>query len=74
MIDEELAKKIMNKNAIRDVYSNRFQFDSDSGHLIDNETGKVVGSVDFDEEEENVSVRNFEGTIKNKYGTEEETS
>ena len=65
MIDEELTTRIMNESATK-TKSNTY-FDSTTGHIIDEHTGSILGTADFDEDEEYVSVRDFDGNIINQY-------
>jgi len=67
MIDEELTVRIMNASATKSNYYSSY-FDSDTGQIIDESGGNILGVAEFDEYEENVTIRNYEGDITNIYG------
>jgi len=66
IIDEELTKRLMDESATI-TNNTKTYFDSEMGQVIDEVTGEIVAVAEFDENEEYVTVRNFDGDIINQY-------
>lgn len=65
MIDEELTVRLMNESAT--TTKSTTYFDSNTGLIYGEYSGDILGTADFDENEECINVRNFDGDIVLKY-------
>jgi hypothetical protein len=69
-IDITISELLMNESAT--ITKSNIYFDSDSGHIYDNDTAEILGSADMSEDYEHIYIRDFEGNVIHSYGNEKD--